>query len=47
MKILKIFGIVVITLLAKAAIILIAFWLNHNYQLRKEEKILLPPGTMV
>ena len=47
MKALKILGIVVITLLAIVVIILIAFWVNHNYQLRKEAKILMPPGTMV
>jgi pimeloyl-ACP methyl ester carboxylesterase len=47
MKILEISGTIIITLLAIAAIILIAFWINHNYQLRKEAKTLLPPGNMV
>jgi pimeloyl-ACP methyl ester carboxylesterase len=47
MKILKILGISIIIVLALVVVLLIAFAINHNYQLRREAKQFLPPGTMI
>ncbi len=47
MKVLKIFGIIMIILLAVVVIALITLAINHNYQLRKEAKEYPPPGSMI
>lgn len=47
MKVLKMFGIVILILAAAVAIFLIASTINHRRQLRQEAKAYMPPGTMV
>ena len=47
MKALKIFGIIFIIILVVVAILLIAAFINHKNQLRKEAREHLPPGSMV
>jgi len=47
MKILKIFGIIILILLAIIVILLIALKVNHESKLRKEAEKFIPPGKMV
>ncbi|MFO7882755.1 MAG: alpha/beta hydrolase [Kosmotogaceae bacterium] len=47
MKILKIMGIIIVIILVVVTILLIASFINHKNQLRKEAKEYPPPGSMV
>jgi len=47
MKILKIFGIIILSLVAIIAVFVITSAVNHNIKLKEEAKIYLPAGRMV